>query len=254
MRVDNGPGRKDPEEERREAELFARLPDPAAREELVERYRPLSEYLARRFSGRGEPVEDLAQVAAIGLLNAVDRFDPERGVKFTTFATATIVGELKRHLRDRGWTVRVPRRIQEISLQVGRAVAELQQRLGRSPTVSELARHCGLSVEEVLEGMGLGSAYTPLSLDTSGVEEDDDRTLGDQLGEDDPTLHTMDRWVSLAPLLESLPNRERRILYLRFYHGRTQREIAEELGISQMHVSRLLARTLRELRERTGGP
>lgn len=235
-------------DEKRSAELFAqRKEDPRVRDELVEMYRPLGEYLARRFQGRGEPLDDLSQVAMMGLLKAVDRFDEERGVKFSTYATATVVGELKRHFRDKGWAVRVPRRLQEAGLKVSKALTELSQELGRSPKVGELARHTGLSEEEVLEGMETVQAYTASSLDAP-IDEDGG-TSGDRLGSEDETLELLERWQTVAPSLRDLPPREQRILYLRFFRGMTQTQIADELGISQMHVSRLLARTLRDLRE-----
>jgi RNA polymerase sigma-B factor len=234
-------------EERRGIELFARLPDEEARTELVTLYQPLAEYLARRFFGRGEPIEDLTQVATIGLLKAIDRFDTERGVKFSTYATATIVGELKRHFRDKGWALRVPRRLQESGLKVGRAVTDLYQDLGRAPTVREIARRTGLSEEEVLEAQETAQAYTTASLDAPTDEEGS--TTGDKLGAEEETFEFLEGWASVAPAIRELPPRERHILYLRFFRGFTQTRIAEELGISQMHVSRLLSRTLSVLRE-----
>jgi RNA polymerase sigma-B factor len=234
-------------EEIRSRELFQRLPDEEARAELVDLYRPLAEYLARRFYGRGEPLEDLVQVASIGLLKAIDRFDPGREVKFSTYATATIVGELKRHFRDKGWALRVPRRLQESGLKVGRAVTDLSQDLGRAPTVREIGGHTGLSEEEVLEAMETVHAYTTASLDAPTDEEG--ATSLQKLGEEDETFELLDSWTSVAPAIRELPLRERRILYLRFFRGLTQTQIAQELHISQMHVSRLLSRTLRELRE-----
>jgi RNA polymerase sigma-B factor len=232
--------------------LFTRLPDPAAREELLMRNKPLADYLSRRFAGRGEHAEDLAQVASMALLKSIDRFDPEREVQFSTFATVTIVGELKRHLRDRGWAVRVPRRLQELGLRVGKAVPELAQELGRSPTVPEIAKRTAMSEDDVLDAMEASQAYATDSLDAP-VSEDDDRVSGDSLGTEDTRLELMEGWASVAPALERLPAREKRILYLRFFEDRTQTEIAEEIGISQMHVSRLLAQTLAFLREHVGG-
>jgi RNA polymerase sigma-B factor len=238
-------------QEQRSVELFARLPDDAgAREELVELYRPLAEYLARRFYGRGEPLDDLIQVASIGLLKAIDRFDPGREVKFSTYATATIVGELKRHFRDKGWALRVPRRLQESGLKVGRAVTDLSQQLGRAPTIREISETTGLSDEEVLEAMETVNAYTAASLDAPTDEEG--ATSLQKLGAEDPTFELLESWTSVAPALQQLPARERRILYLRFFRGLTQTQIAEELGISQMHVSRLLSRTLAGLRAAVG--
>jgi RNA polymerase sigma-B factor len=241
------PGAVAKPEEERSHELFSRLPDGAAREELVGLYRPLAEYLARRFYGRGEPLEDLIQVANIGLIKAIDRFDPGREVKFSTYATATIVGELKRHFRDKGWALRVPRRLQESGLKVGRAVTDLSQEFGRAPTVREIGQHTGLSEEEVLEAMETVHAYTTASLDAPTDEEG--ATSLQKLGEEDETFELLEAWTSVAPAIRSLPARERRILFLRFFRGLTQTQIAQEMHISQMHVSRLLSRTLRELRE-----
>lgn len=233
---------------RRSEELFGQLPtDPSARGELVELYRPLADYLARRFMGRGESIEDLSQVAAIGLLKAIDRFDTERGVKFSTYATATVVGELKRHLRDKGWAVRVPRRLQEASLKVSRALSELSQQHGRSPTVAEISKRTGLSQEEVLEGMEATTAYSATSLDAPMDEEG--TTHLQRLGGEDESLAMVETWMSVAPAIRDLAPREREILYLRFFRGLTQTQIATEVDISQMHVSRLLTRTLRRLRE-----
>jgi RNA polymerase sigma-B factor len=245
-RPDEAEGSLTPEEER-SRDLFGGLPDEAAREELVDLYRPLAEYLARRFYGRGEPLEDLIQVASIGLLKAIDRFDPGREVKFTTYATATIVGELKRHFRDKGWALRVPRRLQESGLKVGRAVTDLSQDLGRAPTVREIGKHTGLSEEEVLEAMETVHAYTTASLDAPTDEEG--ATSIQKLGHEDETFELLEAWTSVAPAIRELPARERRILYLRFFRGLTQTQIAQEMDISQMHVSRLLSRTLRDLRE-----
>ncbi len=227
--------------------LFSRLPDDtAARDELVLRYRPLAEYLARRFHGRGESIEDLSQVSFVGLIKAIDRFDPSREVKFSTFASVTIVGELKRHFRDTTWTLRVPRGLQELGLQVSRVMAELSQSLGRSPTVAEIARSAGLSEESVLEAMEISNAYSTVSLDAPA---DDGATGVHEPGEEDETYELLEGWASVADSIKELPTRERRILYLRFFRGMTQTQIAEEVGISQMHVSRLLARSLARLRE-----
>jgi RNA polymerase sigma-B factor len=232
-------------------ELFERASiDPDAREQLVKLHTPLARYLARRFQGRGEPLEDLTQVAMIGLLKAIDRFDTTREIRFTTYATATIAGELKRHFRDKAWSVRVPRRLQETALRVSRVVGDLSQELGRSPTVAEVAGRTQLTEDEVIEGLDAVQAYSAQSLDAPSDE--DGTSSADRLGSDDDVLETMEGWASVAPALRALPARERRILYLRFYQGQTQTQIAEALGISQMHVSRLLARTLRRLREAVG--
>ncbi len=233
------------------AHLWERRAEPAARDRLVTSYRPLAERLARRFRGRGEAYDDLVQAASIGLINAVDRFDPEYGVKFTTYATRTIVGELKRYLRDRAWSVRVPRGLQEAALEVGRAREALTHRLGRAPTVAELAAEMGVTDDEVVEALEAGGAYTATSLDRPlDTSDDGGATVGDRIGIEDETLALADRWPDVAEAVRSLPERERTILYLRFYEGRTQTEIAEHIGISQMHVSRLLRRSLSALRGR----
>jgi RNA polymerase sigma-B factor len=241
----------------RARELFERLsvlpaddPDRAKiRSTLVEMHLPLVEYLARRFRNRGEWLDDLTQVATIGLIKSIDRFDLERGVEFSTYATPTIVGEIKRHFRDKGWAVRVPRRLQELKLSLTKAVGELAQRLGRAPTVSELAAHLQMSEEDVLEGLESANAYSTVSLDAPDSGDEDAPAVSDSLGMIDEALEGVEYRESLKPLLERLPPREKKILLLRFFGNMTQSQIAAELGISQMHVSRLLARTLAQLRE-----
>ena len=218
------------------------------RDELVEIHLPLVEYLARRFRNRGEPLDDLVQVATIGLIKSVDRFDLERGVEFSTYATPTIVGEIKRHFRDKGWAIRVPRRLQELKLSLTKATGELSQKNGRAPTVAELAHHLCLSEEEILEGLESANAYSAVSLDAPDGGDDDSPAVADSLGMVDEALEGVEYRESLKPLLEQLPAREKRILMFRFFGGMTQSQIAAELGISQMHVSRLLARTLAQLR------
>jgi RNA polymerase sigma-B factor len=220
----------------------------AIRDQLVEMHLPLVEYLARRFRNRGEPLDDLIQVATIGLIKSVDRFDLGRGVEFSTYATPTIVGEIKRHFRDKGWAIRVPRRLQELKLSLTKATSELSQKLGRSPTVAELATHLGMSEEEVLEGLESANAYSAVSLDAPDGGDEDSPAVADSLGITDEALEGVEYRESLKPLLEKLPAREKRILMLRFFGNMTQSQIAGELGISQMHVSRLLARTLAQLR------
>lgn len=228
---------------------YASNRDPAVRDELVRAHMGLAEYLARRFANRGEPLDDLVQVASVGLLKAVDRFDPDLGVQFSTYATHTIVGELKRHFRDRGWAVRAPRRMQELYLRLGEIIAGLSQDLGRSPTIAELAAAAGVSEEEVLEAMEAGQAYRFASLDAPATGPDSEgETVGDRLGTDEGGFDDAERRASLSPLLADLPPRERLILYLRFFEGLTQSEIAARLGISQMHVSRLLAHSVTQLR------
>jgi RNA polymerase sigma-B factor len=219
------------------------------RERLVSQHIGLVEFLARRFRNRGEPVEDLIQVGTIGLLKAIDRFDLDREVEFSTYATPTIVGELKRHFRDKGWAVRVPRRLQELHLELTKTVGNLGHDLGRSPTVEEIAKAAGITEEEVLEGLEIAQAYNFTSLDAPIDSDDGSTSFADQLGGEDEQLENLEYRASLAPEMAKLPERERKIVYLRFFKGLTQSEIASRLGISQMHVSRLLTRTLAQLRE-----
>jgi RNA polymerase sigma-B factor len=241
----------------RARELFGRLADLPAddpdrlriRGELVELHLPLVEYLARRFRNRGEWLDDLTQVATIGLIKSIDRFDLERGVEFSTYATPTIVGEIKRHFRDKGWAVRVPRRLQELKLALTKAIGDLAQRQGRAPTVAEIAAHLQMTEEEVLEGLESANAYSTVSLDAPDSGDDDAPAVAESLGMLDDALEGVEYRESLKPLLEQLPSREKRILLLRFFGNMTQSQIASELGISQMHVSRLLARTLAQLRD-----
>ena len=247
-----------PVEDRAQARaLFERLAEltPAdperlrLRGELVELHLPLVEYLARRFRNRGEWLDDLTQVATIGLIKSIDRFDLSRGVEFSTYATPTIVGEIKRHFRDKGWAVRVPRRLQELKLALTKAIGDLAQREGRAPTVAELAAHLQMSDEDVLEGLESANAYSTVSLDAPDSGDDDAPAVAESLGMLDDALEGVEYRESLKPLLERLPPREKRILLLRFFGNMTQSQIAAELGISQMHVSRLLARTLAQLRD-----
>jgi len=227
---------------------FAESRDSSLRDELVEAHLGLAHYLARRFANRGEPLDDLVQVASLGLLKAVDRFDPGRGVEFSTYATHTVVGELKRHFRDKGWAVRAPRRMQELYLRLGKVVADLGQELGRSPTIGELALETEVSEEEVLEALEAGQAYRFASIDAPVTGDGGADTLASRLGEDDPGMGQAESRATLSPLLARLPAREQLILHLRFFEGLTQSEIATRLGISQMHVSRLLARSVAQLR------
>ena len=233
------------QELRRQFATYAKTREPALRDELVSAHLGLAEYLARRFANRGEPLDDLVQVASLGLLKALDRFDPERGVEFSTYATHTIVGELKRHFRDKGWSIRAPRRMQELYLRLGKVVASMGQELGRSPTIAELAMETKVSEEEVLEALEAGQAYRSASLD---VATEEGESLATRLGEEDASLEDAERRATLSPLLAQLLPRERLILQLRFFDGLTQSEIANRLQISQMHVSRLLARSLAQLR------
>ncbi|MDX6261536.1 MAG: polymerase sigma-B factor [Kribbellaceae bacterium] len=219
-----------------------------ARDGLVSLHMPLVEHLARRFRNRGEPYDDLVQVATIGLIKAIDRFDSERGVEFSTYATPTILGEIKRYFRDKGWAIRVPRRLQELRLSLTAATAELTQEQGRAPTVGELSERLGLPADLIIEGLESANAYNTLSLDAPDQNEADATTVLDGLGGEDEALESVEYRESLKPLLAQLDTREKRILTLRFFRGMTQSQIADEIGISQMHVSRLLARTLTELR------
>jgi RNA polymerase sigma-B factor len=245
------------ENRRRSAELFAVLNGDgattsdrrAAREELVHLHLPLVQHSARRFRNRGEPYEDLVQVGTIGLLKSIDRFDESRGVEFSTYATPTVIGEIKRYFRDKGWAIRVPRRLQELRMQIGAATAELTQSLGRSPTARELAERIECSVEEIVEGLESNNAYSTLSLDAGDDHDDHATRLLDALGSDDSGLEHVEIRESIKPLLDALEPREKKILLLRFFKNLTQTQIAEEIGVSQMHVSRLLTRTLAQLRE-----
>lgn len=222
----------------------ARL-DPDARDEVVRRFTPLALGQARRYRGKGLADGDLEQVALLGMLRALERYDPEVGA-FDPYAARTISGELKRHFRDRAWSVRVPRTLQERVLDVTRSSQELSQRLGRSPTPAEIAKDLDLTTEDVIEAMGASRAYSSISLEAP--DDDTGWTVGDGLGVEDVDLVLADRWHGLGPGLLALPERERRILYLRFFEEMTQSEIAEVVGISQMHVSRLLTRALDKLR------
>jgi RNA polymerase sigma-B factor len=242
--------RLDPE---RAYELFSNKADPSVRERLIEQYLPLAESLSRRYQHSGQPLDDLVQVASIGLLKAVDRFDPDRGVTFESYAIPTILGELKRYHRDQGWSVRMPRRLQEHTLLIKDAVPVLSQDLGRSPTITEISGHTHLSEEEVLEAMDAQDAYASISLDAPMDDDADSSTLSDRLSTTDDDYDTAEEWAEFEPHLRALPERERRIIVLRFFRDWTQSQIADELGISQMHVSRLLSQTLQRLREAVAG-
>jgi RNA polymerase sigma-B factor len=218
------------------------------RDELVTGHLPVAEHIARRFAHRGESSEDLTQVATVGLINAVDRFDPTRGTDFLSFAVPTVMGEIRRYFRDSSWSVRVPRRLKELHLSITAAGNELSQRLGRAPTPSEIASHLGLSKEDVYEGLEAGNAYHSVSLDDMLTQDSDNTSLGEMLGEPDAALEGVENHEALLPLVRDLPERERTILLLRFFGNLTQTQIAEKIGISQMHVSRLLTRTLAQLR------
>jgi RNA polymerase sigma-B factor len=220
------------------------------RNELVVAHLNLVRFLAVKFANRGEALDDLVQVGTVGLIKAIDRFDLERGVEFTTYATPTIVGEIKRYFRDKGWAVKVPRRLQELNLSVNRAIEKLTVKQGHSPTVAELATHLGASQEDILEAQELGQAYNLLSLDTevSGEGDKKSHTLADYVGRDDPALELLEDRANLERAFEVLTRRERIILFLRFYESVSQTEIARRLNVSQMHVSRLQQKALEKLR------
>jgi len=220
------------------------------RNELVVAHLNLVRYLAVKFANRGEALDDLIQVGTVGLLKAIDRFDLERGVEFTTYATPTIVGEIKRYFRDKGWAVKVPRRLQELNLAVNRATEKLTVKLGHSPTVTELAQHLGASEEDILEAQELGQAYNLLSLDTelNGEGDKKSQTLADYVGQNDAGLELLEDRANLERAFQVLTGRERVILYLRFYESVSQTEIAKRLNVSQMHVSRLQQKALEKLK------
>ncbi|NDL60020.1 SigB/SigF/SigG family RNA polymerase sigma factor [Phytoactinopolyspora sp. XMNu-373] len=219
------------------------------RNRLATLHLPLAEHLARRFAGRGEPYEDLVQVATIGLIKSLDRYDPRRGVEFSTYATPTILGEIKRWFRDKGWAVRVPRRLQELRLSIGTATTELTHQLGRSPTINELATAVGVGEDAVLEALESATAYSAVSLDAPETSAETGAAPLEVIGHDDEALEGVENREAIARILSTLPERERRIIVLRFFRNMTQSQIADEVGISQMHVSRLLSRTLANLRE-----
>ncbi|MCX5069957.1 SigB/SigF/SigG family RNA polymerase sigma factor [Micromonospora lupini] len=223
------------------------------RDRAIEAWLPLANHLAHRYSGRGEPTDDLAQTAAVGLIKAIDKFDPSRGVDFAGYAIPTIIGELKRHFRDRTWDIRVPRRLQELRLAISDANSSLLQTLGRSPTVADIAAHLKLTEEEVLEGLEGARAYNAVSLSTPTGDGDRATELGDMLGGEDNEFELAELRVALGPALATLDEREQKILTLRFYGNLTQSQIADQIGVSQMHVSRLLARALTKLRGQLDG-
>src|SRR5213082_1689634 len=224
--------------------------DLQAREQLIEQYMSLVRSLARRYAYRGEQFDDLVQIGAIGLIKAIDRFDVNRGVELTTYATPNIIGEIKRHFRDRGWAVRVPRGLQELNIQLSKLVEGLTVQLGRSPTIPELAKAAGVEEEEVLEALESGRAYTSLSLSAGGGGGDeDDLDPLESLGTEEHQYEVSEDRAVLAPGFKALDERERKILQLRFFEGLTQSQIAQQVGISQMHVSRLIRRSLEKIRE-----
>jgi RNA polymerase sigma-B factor len=227
--------------------------DRRARDQLITMYLPLVRSLARRYSSRGEHFDDLVQVGSIGLIKAIDRFDLDRGVELTTYATPNIIGEIKRYFRDKGWSVRVPRGLQELNIRLNKVVDELVPKLQRSPTINEIAEAAGSTPEEVLEALESSQAYNSVSLQSSpGSEGEDESSLIDHLGVDEDGFDTSEDRIILSPGFAQLDARERFILHLRFFEGLTQSQIATRVGISQMHVSRLIRRALEKLRENIG--
>lgn len=252
-RVSKKPGRRLVWDKQLTRDLFAHYReygDEESRDELITMYLNLVKYLASRFRNRGEPIDDLIQVGTIGLIKAIDRFDTGRDVEFTTYATPTIVGELKRYFRDKGWAIKVPRRLQELSFRVNQAVDQLTQQIQRSPTILEIAEYLGVTSDEVLEAMETSEAYNFVSLEGDRNNDGSDSfSILEYIGKDDQLMAVVDDRTTLAEALKHLTPMEQRVLYLRFFQGLTQTEIASQLEISQMQVSRLLRKTLRVLRE-----
>ncbi len=225
--------------------------DPEGRDQLIVSHLNLVRFLASKFKNRGEPLDDLIQVGTIGLIKAIDRFDPSRGLEFTTYATPTILGEIKRHFRDKGWSVRVPRRLQELSAKVNQANDELTNELSRSPSVEEIAKRVGASVDDVLEAMESSSAYSSVPLEGGGSSDDDDApSVIDHYATEDENLAASDDRIVLEDAIRDFSPREKDVIRMRFFEGMTQVEIAERLGISQVQVSRLLRRTLRRVQDK----
>ena len=246
-----------PRERDREAEMarfraYAETRDEAQRNALVEEFSWVARHCSRRFADRGEPFDDLVQVGMLGVLKAVTRFDPEHGTSFVSFALPTVLGELRRHFRDATWAVRVPRRLKDLHVEVGATIDFLGTENGRPPTPDQVAEHLGITVEEVLEALDAGAAYRSTPLNMTGERGDDDEPSGVLLGIDDPRMAGAEDRVMLREALTSLPPRERRILELRFAEGLSQSEIAEMVGVSQVHVSRLLRKSIRLLQEHLG--
>jgi RNA polymerase sigma-B factor len=236
-------------EDRRLLERYRRDRDPAAREALVARFLPLARQLARRYQRGGEPLDDLVQVASLGLLKAIDRFEPDRSTAFSSFAVPTILGELKRHFRDRGWSVRVPRDLQELAVRVDRVTDELARELGRAPTPEEIGSHIGVTVEQVLEAREAVGAYRAVSLDRPREEDEDRDRMAERMGVEDPGFGLAEDAATVERLMCVLTDREREVLRLRFVEDLTQSEIGRRVGVSQMHVSRLIRQAIARLRE-----
>jgi RNA polymerase sigma-B factor len=235
-------------EDRRLLERYHHDGDVAAREALVERFLPLARQLARRYQRGGEPLDDLVQVASLGLLKAIDRFEPDRPTAFSSFAVPTILGELKRHFRDRGWSVRVPRDLQEMTVRVDRTSEELSRQIGRAPTPAEIAEHIGITTEQVLEAREAAGAYRAVSLDRPRNEEDEEGELVDAFGTEDHGYAVAEDAATVESLMTVLSDREREVLRLRFGEDLTQSEIGARVGVSQMHVSRLIRQAVARLR------
>ena len=238
----------------RTRELFRRYKeegDEEAREQLIVSHINLVRYIAAKFKNRGEPLDDLIQVGTIGLIKAIDRFDPSRGLEFTTYATPTIMGEIKRHFRDKGWTIRVPRRLQELSAKVNSATDELTARLQRSPSIEEVAEYLGTTADEVLEAMESSSAYSSVPLEAQGGNEDDDApSVIDRYASVDGDLEASDDRIVLEEVIGEFPEADQQAIRMRFIDGMTQVEIAKRLGISQVQVSRMLRRALRRIQDK----
>jgi RNA polymerase sigma-B factor len=236
-------------EDRRLLERYHGHGDRTARDALVERFLPLARQLARRYQRGGEPLDDLVQVASLGLLKAIDRFEPDRETAFSSFAVPTILGELKRHFRDRGWSVRVPRDLQEMSVRVDRVTEELARELGRAPTPAEIADHIGATTEQVLEAREAAGAYRAVSLDRPRDDDDEGDGMAETMGEEDPGFGLAEDAATVERLMAVLSDREREVLRLRFAEDLTQSEIGARVGVSQMHVSRLIRQAIARLRE-----
>jgi RNA polymerase sigma-B factor len=250
----NGDRESRTREDRRLLERYHRDGDPAAREALVQRFLPLARQLARRYQRGGEPLDDLIQVASLGLLKAIDRFEPDRTSAFSSFAVPTILGELKRHFRDRGWSVRVPRDLQEMAVRVERVTEELSRNLGRAPTAGEIGEHIGASTEQVLEAREAAGAYRAVSLDRPRDDDEDGEAVGESMGVEDPGFGLAEDAATVQRLMAVLGEREREVLRLRFEEDLTQAEIGERVGVSQMHVSRLIRQAVTRLREAAALP
>jgi RNA polymerase sigma-B factor len=243
------------QEDRRLLVRYRQDGDPVAREQLVARFLPLARQLARRYQRGGEQLDDLVQVASLGLLKAIDRFDPERETAFSSFAVPTILGELKRHFRDKGWSVRVPRDLQELAVKVDRVADEMSRELGRAPTPGEIAERTGSTLEQVLEAREASAAYRAVSLDRPRAEEDDEgETYAEAVGVDDPGFRIAEASATIDRLMRVLSDREREVLRLRFEEDLTQSEIGDRVGVSQMHVSRLIRQSIARLREAAEWP